>query len=118
MTPQQWRLVRQLFDSAVQRPVEERSGFLALACAGDEALHAVLVKLVSGHVRAGGFLEGPLVVSGDIGLAEAFEEAVFEGTDRFVVTRTLGSGAFGTVYEVTDHKRGAQVALKTLRFFG
>ncbi|GAB4570618.1 MAG: hypothetical protein Tsb0020_25560 [Haliangiales bacterium] len=34
--------------------------------------------------------------------------------DRYEIIRELGHGAFGTVYEVHDRKRGARVALKLL----
>ena len=39
----------------------------------------------------------------------------FEGTDRFVLQRKLGEGAFGVVYEAEDVDRGERVALKTLQ---
>ena len=39
----------------------------------------------------------------------------FKGIDRFEITRVLGEGAFGTVYEAWDRERDSQVALKTLR---
>jgi len=41
----------------------------------------------------------------------------FVGTERFLVERRLGAGAFGVVYEVFDRERNALVALKTLRRF-
>ena len=43
------------------------------------------------------------------------ETATFVGTDRFAVQRCLGSGSFGTVYDVFDRERGAPVALKVLK---
>ncbi len=36
------------------------------------------------------------------------------GTDRFLIQRKLGSGAFGDVFRAWDHKLGTTVALKTL----
>ena len=47
-------------------------------------------------------------------VADATEDA-FHGTERFVLRRRLGAGAFGVVYEALDQERGSPVALKTLR---
>ena len=40
----------------------------------------------------------------------------FAGTDRFLVQRRLGAGAFGVVYEAYDRHEKSLVALKVLRF--
>ncbi|MEE8524939.1 MAG: AAA family ATPase [Thermoanaerobaculia bacterium] len=39
----------------------------------------------------------------------------FAGTDRFLVQKQLGSGAFGVVYQVFDRREQSHVALKVLR---
>ncbi len=44
----------------------------------------------------------------------AAEPLEFAGTDRFEVTRQLGKGGMGVVYEAFDRERGMNVALKTL----
>lgn len=40
----------------------------------------------------------------------------FLGTDRFLIQRRLGTGAYGVVYEAWDRRHDALVALKVLRF--
>ena len=40
----------------------------------------------------------------------------FAGTDRFLVQRRLGAGAYGVVYEAFDRQERSLVALKVLRF--
>ena len=39
----------------------------------------------------------------------------FQGTDRFILQRRIGSGSFGVVYQAYDIERRTSIALKTLR---
>jgi len=43
------------------------------------------------------------------------ETPEFQGTDRFVVRRRIGTGGMGLVYRAFDRERGADVALKVMR---
>jgi hypothetical protein len=52
---------------------------------------------------------------GSISLAEPRE---FEGNERFVLQRKLGSGGFGSVFQAYDREQGAIVALKSLHRAG
>lgn len=42
----------------------------------------------------------------------------FQGTDRLLIRRSIGSGSFGMVFEAFDHERQGVVALKTLTNMG
>ncbi len=57
----------------------------------------------------------PIHTSGSSTVAHRDAED-FTGTDRFLIARRLGAGAFGVVYEAYDRREKAPVALKVLRF--
>ncbi len=48
--------LKDLLLDAIQRPKDERSGFLDRACDGDRDLLARVAALLHAHERAGGFL--------------------------------------------------------------
>ena len=109
MAEEHYRRVRQLFESALERPSSDRLAFLQRACADDEQIFNELRNLLAAHEASRSFLSAGLLP-----LANPREE--FDGTERFEVLRRLGAGGFGIVYQVLDRQENAVVALKTLSY--
>ena len=56
MTPERWRRIEDIYDAAMMRGEQERSAFLASACAGDETLRREVESLLAQRASAQGFL--------------------------------------------------------------
>src|ERR1700681_726758 len=101
MAPEHWKRIKELFDSTLDVPSAERSAFLERTCGDDPALKNEVGRLLEEFDRAGkpvvSLSEGELVA------------------DRYRITRMIGRGGMGEVYEAQDQLLGEKVALKTLR---
>ena len=118
MTPERWEQIRQVFEAALERSSGERPGFVFKACRGDEELRAEVENLLVGQEHARSFLEKP--VFGKLGFgSELVKPHVFSVGEivsgRFEVTRFLGRGGMGEVYEARDLELGERLALKAIR---
>ena len=57
MIPERWRQVKQIFQSAIERPPAERDGFISEACAHDPTLRRDVESLISSHDQGGDSIE-------------------------------------------------------------
>lgn len=116
-TPEQWNIVKELFEAALEQPPGERSGFLRRACSDPEVFHEV-GRLLAHSEEAGSFLSQPAAAA--YALAPAHDDpptfapgAVLAG--RFRVIELLARGGMGEVYQAEDLELREAVALKTVR---
>ena len=57
--------LKEVFAAARALTASDRQGYLATACAGNEALRQEVESLLASHERAKSFLESPAVAWGD-----------------------------------------------------
>ena len=57
MTPERWQQIKQIFQSALERPADERAAFIRSQCDGDETLASEVESLLAAQDRAGSFIE-------------------------------------------------------------
>ena len=111
-----WRRVESIYHAVLEREPEQRSKFLAEACAGDENLCREIESLLAENSENGGPLDEP---------AWDVLTASFENTDHlplpsgmrlgeFTIGSLLGAGGMGMVYEAEDSKLNRCVAIKVL----
>src|SRR5438270_13376715 len=58
MSPESWKQVKELFESALDQPPADRAQFLREQCP-DESLRREIEKLLANHKEAGNFLSNP-----------------------------------------------------------
>lgn len=98
--------VREVFAAAIELDTGDRDRFLAEACRGDESLRAEVDSLLRADANAGDFLEPPAATAISL-----------EGRriGRYTISRPIGRGGMGAVFEAEQDQPHRRVALKLMR---
>ena len=102
MSPERHNSARRIFEEALQRPEAQRSAFITAACQGNQEVAEEVRRLIEANREAHSFLEDDTHRSLRFG--------------RYVVSRELGRGGMGIVYEATDPQIGRRLAIKIINF--
>ena len=118
METARWRLVKRVFQEALDQPESGRAAYLTATCGDDQQLRSEVEALLAAHADAGAFLESP--TRGDAGEragetgSAVFEELQRALAGRFSLERELGRGGMAIVYLARDVALDRPVALKLL----
>lgn len=134
MSPERWRKVKQLFQSAIELDGPARGAFVTEACLNDPEIATIVESMIAAHESDPSFLERPLVctaeqLEGALGSSPAWSSLRGQSTEtvadahhplsirigQYHIRRAIATGGMGTVYEATQENPRRVVALKLMK---
>src|SRR5438046_7327124 len=108
-----WEKVIDLFQSARERPPEERPAFLDETCHDDEGMRHEVESLLTSHERAENFIEVPAFeVALELATTDSAGPLVGKLIGHYRIESLIGIGGMGEVYLARDEGLGRKAALK------
>jgi serine/threonine-protein kinase len=110
-----WQKVREIFDAALSRKIEERPAFVIEACGEDKSLLLEVESLLSALASADGFLETP-VADKVADIIQSKNQSLEPGVSfsHYEIIEQIGEGGMGEVFLAKDVNLNRKVALKLL----
>ena len=118
MTPERWKKVNEIFQSAIELEPNKQKPFLDKACGADNSLRQQVETLLAANDEAGAFIDGN--AANDVAhLLTLQNSETFSGEylGHYEIISILGSGGMGKVYLAKDSKLNRSIAVKTLPNF-
>ena len=114
--PDRWAQIEELYHRAIGRDPNERSAFLAEACAGDEALRCEVESLLAYQKQSEPLLETPALELAARSVARDDRQLIAgQRIGSYEILSLIGTGGMGEVYRARDMRLGRTVAIKILR---
>src|SRR5262245_51137826 len=116
MTPERWRQIEEVFQTVIERTLDERSELLTQYCCGNSELRRQLESL-SGRHGPDAFIQDPIQGAAQSLQGEPHDDLIGRRLGAYRVMRLIGHGGMGAVYEaIRDDKQFEQhVAIKVIK---
>jgi eukaryotic-like serine/threonine-protein kinase len=116
-----WKQVEKIFNSALDRPIDERDAFLTEACGDDQSLRREVEYLMDCCEQAGDFMESPAAYSDapahDEVVTAQFDTMAGRQVGAYKLVREIGRGGMGAVYLAVraDNQFRQRAAIKLVK---
>ena len=116
MNPERWGRIEELFRTAIDRPADERDAYLTRVCGSDEDLRREVLSLLERDSDED-FIRDPIANAALAFTAKPNDDLTGERIGPYRVTRLIGRGGMGDVYEAErdDEHFQQQVAIKIIK---
>jgi eukaryotic-like serine/threonine-protein kinase len=121
MTPERWRKVEEIFQSALDLTPEDRIRYVSEVCADDDELKRDVEVLLSQYDSAGELLEESVYGNTELNALQSFVEEkdpmIGRRLGSYRVEREIGRGGMGAVYEASraDNEFSKRAAIKLVK---
>ena len=118
MTPERWKKVEKVFQSALKKAPEEQSAYLRHACEGDESLLHQVETLIASYKKAGDFIDQNQTGQEARRSAEDTGSAfIGRRIGSYKIVRQIGRGGMGSVFLAVraDDEYQMRVAIKLIK---
>ncbi len=111
MTPERWRRVEEIFQSAMDRDAPSRLSWVEAACDGDEELRQEVTSLIAFNTRPVIVDEPAYEIAADL-LEGDFDLPPGTTIGPYRIEARIGAGGMGSVYRAVDSRLHRPVAIK------
>ncbi len=115
MKPSKFQKAEDIFHAVADLTPKEREAHIEKTCQGDDALRALVDRLLKPSGTAiNQFLQTPAYVGDDRSAAESLAKLP-SNIGKYTIVRMVGEGGMGVVYEAKQENPNRTVALKVIR---